>query len=174
MIKIFKRDYADDEIKMFEFLRKVRLFWNLTNKELELFIPIMYLRSYGVNEAIFFSGDPSQALYIVKKGSVSLTIDIDDKFEDLMKLRQTHAFGDNSLIENTKRIYNAVCTTDKTEVYVLPHINMMEIFNNHPEVKAKVMTNMAETYNTYTKNLFKVYKSSFGFFELTKVYKDQV
>lgn len=173
MLNIFKRNYSPEEVQTFEFLRKVHLFWNLTNVELELFTPFLHLRNYGQNEVVFFSGDPSQALYLVKKGHISLTIDIDDKFEELMQIDEADAFGDNSLLDNTQRIYNAISTSEDTELYVLPHINIMEVLNNHPEVKAKVMANLADTYNKYTKNLFRVYKSSFGFFELRKVYKDQ-
>ena len=173
MISIFKKNYSHEEVEMFEFLRKVQLFWNLSNKELAQILPAMTLRDYVQNEVVFFSGDPSQALYIVRKGRVSLSIDINDKFEELMKLRQSHAFGDNALLENAKRIYNAIVTSEKAELYVLPHINIIEIFSNHPTIKAKVMGNMSEMYNQYTKELFRIYKSSFGFFELHKVYEDQ-
>jgi CRP-like cAMP-binding protein len=173
MLSLFKKRYNDAELKLFDFLSQIKIFERLTHDELQLFIPSMYLRSYKQNEVVFFSGDPSQALYIVRKGKVSLSIDVKEQFEELMMVKSGQAFGDNSLLTNAKRIYNAIVISELADIYIIPHINLMEILDAHPEVKAKMMTSMVEMYNTYTTDLFKIYKSSFGFFEIGNVYQDK-
>jgi CRP/FNR family cyclic AMP-dependent transcriptional regulator len=171
MINPFKKNYTDKELVLFRFLRKIKVFERLSNKELAVIIPYLYLRNYRQEEVVFFRNDPSNAFYIVKNGRVSLNIDIQDRFEVLTEVGPNMAFGDNSLLEKTQRIYTALVISEQAEIYVIPHVNIMEIFNEHPEIKAKVMTSLSELYNQYTKNIFNAYQSSFGFFNLSQAYR---
>lgn len=170
MFNPFKKKYSNEEQKLFEFLNQIKHFELLTEEELSLLIPYMYERSFNQDEVVFFRGDPSYALYIVKKGSVSLNVDMKDKFEVLTKVHSGETFGDNSVLENTKRIYSSVVTSERADLYVIPQINIHEIMDSNPQIRAKIMTSFSELYNDYTSNLFKIYKSSFGFFELGSVY----
>jgi len=155
---------------MFDFLRKAELLETLTDDELSYFLPYLYLREYKKNEVVFFAGDPSYAVYMVKKGIVTLNLDIKDSFEKLMTLRNGRLFGDNAILNNTKRIYSAIVETEHAALFVMPKENLLEVLNNHPVVKAKIMTSFATTYNKYTDRLFSTYKSSLGFFDLNTVY----
>ncbi|MDQ3393206.1 MAG: cyclic nucleotide-binding domain-containing protein [Bacteroidota bacterium] len=170
MINPFKKTYTLSELNLFRFLAKLKLFESLSHEEMALFQPYLYLRTYKEGEAVFFRNDPSHALYIIKNGNISLNIDIKDKFEVLGVLKAGSAFGDNSLLKNSRRIYSAVTESEMAELYVVPQVNIMEIFNLHPVIKAKMLNSLAEMYNEYTVNLFKAYKSSFGFFNLGEAY----
>lgn len=170
MINPFKKSYTLKELNIFRFLARIRLFESLSHEEMAYFIPYLYLRTYKENEAIFFRNDPSHAIYIIKKGVVTLNIDIKDKFEVLGILKTGAAFGDNALLKNSRRIYSAVIQSEMAELYVIPQVNILEIFNENPLIKAKMLNSLAEIYNEYTVNLFKAYKSSFGFFNLGEVY----
>ena len=172
MLRLFKKKYTEDDLLLFNFLRKNRFFERLTNGELSYFAPYLYNRKYRANEVVFFTKDPSQAIYIVKSGIVTLNIDLKDGFEKLMTLRAGKLFGDNAFISGTKRLYTAIVKTEEAEIYVIPKANIMEVMNNHPEVRAKIMTAFAEQYNEYTSNLFQTYKSSLGFFDLNTVYNE--
>lgn len=172
MFKFFKKKYTEGEIKLFNFLRRNRMFEKLTDDELAHFAPILYLRSYRHNEVVFFTGDPSQAVYIVKSGIVSLNLDLRDSFEKLITLRSGRLFGDNAFLANVKRIYTAIVMTESAELYVIPRVNLLEIMNDHPAIRAKIMTAFSETHNEYMNNLMKAYKSSLGFFDLSHVYSD--
>jgi len=172
MLRFFKRKYSDTDMVLFNFLRKNRLFESLTDEELSYFTPYLYLRKYHENEVVFFTGDPSQAVYIVKRGIVSLNLDIKEGFEKLLTLRSGKLFGDNAVLKGTKRIYTAIVLTNECEIYVIPKANLMEVMNNHTEVRAKIMSAFAEMYNEYMNNLFKTYKASLGFFDLGTVYSD--
>ena len=95
---------------------------------------------------------------------------MNNKFEVLTTMSKGEPFGDNTFLENSKRIYSAIVTSERADLYVIPQINIHEIMDSHPTIRAKIMTSFAELYNDYTANLFKIYKSSFGFFELGSVY----
>jgi CRP/FNR family cyclic AMP-dependent transcriptional regulator len=170
MFNPFKKRYSDEELKLFLFLNNIKHFEFLNEEELSQLIPYMYERSYMQDEVVFFRDDPSYALYIVKKGAVSLNIDMNNKFEVLTAMSKGETFGDNTLLENSKRIYSAIVTSERADLYVIPQINLLEIMASHPAIRAKIMTSFAELYNDYTSNLFNIYKSSFGFFELGSVY----
>ncbi len=172
MINPFQKTYTDEELNLFSFLAKVDLFKELSHKEMALFIPFMHERDYESEEVVFFRGDPSQALYIVKTGRVTLNIDIKDRFEVLTVIKSNKTFGDNSLLGNTKRIYSAVVASEQVNLCVIPQANIMEIFENEPIIKAKMLQSLAEEYNYYTLRLLEAYKTSFGFFEISQVYQE--
>lgn len=170
MFNLFKKTYSPQERAIFRFLRKNTLFHELTDDELAEFLPFMHLRKYSKREIVFFREDPSQALYIVKSGLISLNIDVEDQFEELTRVGPAEFFGDNSLLANKKRIYHALCISDISQLYVIPRLNIMEIFEDHLEIKTKMMSAMADYYNEYTASLFNAYRETFGFFDLTKVF----
>jgi CRP-like cAMP-binding protein len=171
MINPFKKTFTPQEMSLFRFLSKVKVFEDLDYKELSYFVPFLHEREYKRDEIVFFRGDPSQAFYIIKKGRVSLSVDIEDKFEMLDELKTNQSFGDNAFLNNTRRIYTSMITSDEAILYVIPRVNIHEIFDREVEVKAKVMQSLSSQYNEYTTNVFKAYQSSFGFFDLGKVYK---
>lgn len=170
MINPFKKTYSEEELQLFRFLSRIKIFERLTYDELALFAPYMFKRTYVQDEVVFFRNDPSQALYLIKNGSVSLNIDLKDKFEVLSILNKGQAFGDNALLENTRRIYTTIVVTEKADIYVIPQVNLLDIFQNHANIKAEVLNSLAEIYNSYTSNLFNAYRTSFGFFNLGEAY----
>lgn len=167
----FSKTYTDTEEQMFNFLGQIKFFENLKDKEMARFIPAMHHRKYIKDEVVFFSKDPSQALYLVKNGDISLTIDIKDNFETILEIKRGQAFGENSLLENAKRTYTALVVSDEAELIVIPYFAMQEIFDSNPKIKAKMMTSLAEYYNQNNQRLFRSYRESFGFFSLRQMFE---
>lgn len=172
MINPFKRTYSEKDLTLFKFLSQVKLFEKLTFAEMSHFVPYLYLRQYKQNEVVFFRGDPANALYIIKSGKVSLSLDVKDRTETLKISHSGEAFGDNSLVDESTRIYNAVCDSERAEIYVIPKVNMLEVFSGHQKIKGKMLMSLTEIYNHLTTNLFKAYRSSFGFFNLAQIFID--
>lgn len=170
MLNPFSRTFSVSELETFQFLSQVMLFEKLKNVEMARFLPALHFRKYRRGEVVFFSGDPSQALYIVKSGRIHLTIDIKDNFEIINEVNKTEAFGENAMLENAFRIYTAIVASEEAELAVIPHFAMQEIFESHSKTKAKMMTSLAEFYNQNNRRLFKSYKSSFGFFNLQEMF----
>ncbi|MDO8968874.1 MAG: cyclic nucleotide-binding domain-containing protein [Algoriphagus sp.] len=171
MINPFSKTYDGEELMMFDFLQRIKFFERLRQKELMRFLPAMHHRKYVCNEVVFFSKDPSQALYLVKSGKVNLTIDIKDNFEMIMEVTHGGCFGENSLLENAKRTYTALIDSEEAELIVIPHFAIQEIFDSNPKIKAKMMTSLAEYYNGNNQRLFRSYRESFGFFSLRQMFE---
>jgi CRP-like cAMP-binding protein len=167
----FSKTFTQEELDMFEFLGLIKFFERLSYKEMYRFIPAMHHRKYLRDEVVFFSKDPSQALYLVKRGQVSLTIDVKDNFESILEINRGEAFGENSLLENTKRTYTAMIVSEEADLIVIPHFAIQEIFDSNTKIKAKMMTSLAEYYNQKNQKLFRSYRESFGFFSLRQMFE---
>jgi CRP/FNR family transcriptional regulator, cyclic AMP receptor protein len=167
----FSKTYEPEDLRVFDFLQEIKFFERLRQKEMARFLPAMHQRKYVRDEVVFFSKDPSQALYLIKKGTINLTIDIKDNFETIMELGKGDAFGENSLLENSKRTYTALVVSEEAELIVIPHFAIQEIFDSNPKIKAKMMTSLAEYYNTNNQRLFRSYRESFGFFSLRQMFE---
>ncbi|MCH7412854.1 cyclic nucleotide-binding domain-containing protein [Belliella sp. R4-6] len=172
MINPFSKTFTASELAVFEFLSEVKFFERLKNSEMAKFLPTIHNRKYVKDEVVFFRNDPSQALYILRRGNVRLTIDIMDSFETILEVGKGGAFGENSLMENAKRIYTAIVDSEEAEIMVIPHFSVQEIFEANPKIKAKMMTSLAEFYNQNNQKLFRSYQSSFGFFNLAQMFEE--
>lgn len=166
----FARKYSSQDKKIMNFLRKMLLFSCLTDEELMAFLPNLYLRNYSKEEIVFFRNDPSQALYIVKSGQIRLDLDIGERFEELRKIKTGGFFGENCLIQNSHRLYNAICSDAVTELYILPLANILEIFEEYPRIKSKMYEMIAQYQQEHIQNLFTAYRESFGIFKLSHSY----
>jgi len=171
MINPFKKTYTLREQNLFVFLSKIPLFSELNYKELSLFLPHMHERKFEQNEVVFFRNDPSHALYLLKKGQVTLNLDLDEEFETLTTVKAGVALGESCLINDTNRLLNAFVSSETAEFYVIPQDNIFNIFEGHLKIKAKMLESLAKIYSDYNANLFKAYKSSMGFFNLSQLYK---
>lgn len=172
MFKLFKKTYSEKELSIFRFLSKNKLFDTLTHEELAEFLPYLHKRQYKENEVVFFANDPSNALYVIKQGVISLNLDIKDEFERLVVLRTGKVFGDNAILDGSKRIYTSIVVSESAELYVIPKINLQEILENDVQIKAKLMTAIANEYDEYMQNLFKGYKDEYGFFNINMIYSN--
>lgn len=172
MYNPFKKTYSQAEKEQINFLKGIRPFSKLADDQLFVFVPYLYPRKYKKDEAVFFHKDPSQAVYIVKSGMVSLSLERNGSFEELMQAGEQECFGDNAFIHDTHRLYNAIVTSEEADIFVLPQGNVTDIFESYPKIKASVLESLLESYNGYTYSLFKAYKDSYGFFELKQAYND--
>ena len=172
MINPFSKTFNSEELEVFQFLSQIKFFEKLKNVEMAKFLPALHNRKYSKDEVVFFRNDPSQAIYLVKSGLINLTLDIKDDFEVILEVRKREAFGENSLLENSKRIYTAIVSSEEADLVVIPHFAIQEIFDTHPKIKAKMMTSLAEFYNLNNHRLFKSYQDSFGFFSLRQMFEN--
>ena len=172
MINPFGKTYTDNELVVFEYLKRLHLFADLSNKEMSVFIPYLHERTYQRDEVIFFRNDPSHALYLLRRGRVSFTLDVNDNFEELTEFSGEEVIGINCIIPNSKRLVNAIVLSDRAEFYVIPQDNLFSIFENNEDIKMKMYQSLAGTMEQRMGRLFKSYKSSFGMFNLSDIYKD--
>ncbi len=172
MINPFKRTYTKSEQQFFEFLAQHKIFSELNKKELLMFLPFLYLRKYKQNEVVFFRNDPSQALYLLKTGEVTFQLDIGERFEPIARVLAPASIGNSALIHKARQVYSAVITSVESELYVLPRVNIEEIFERNPLVKAKMLEALTEIYHKDFATLFTSYQSTQGFFDLNHVFDE--
>ena len=172
MINPFKKTYNIKELNLFRSLSRIKPFEKLNYEEMALFLPHLYLREYKLDEVVFFRNDPSNAFYMVKSGKVSLNIDINDNFEVLQVLKAGGYFGHNAFLEQGKRMYSSIIVSEISEIYVMPRVNILEIFDRRSKIKSKVMTSVAELYNEFNQNIFNTYRDSLGFLNLSNAFKN--
>jgi len=172
MLNPFTRTFSEEEQSIFRFLKSLPLFEALTDKELSHFLPHLHERTYQAEEVVFFRNDPSHALYILRKGRVNLTLDVNGNFEVLRELTAGSVLGENCILEGTKRPMNAYVMSETAQFYVIPKDNLLLIFENSPEVKAKMLEEFARVNELHMKKLFKFYRNSFGLFNLADIYKE--
>lgn len=166
----FRKVYSEQEREIFDFFKAVRLFEKLSEKEMEEFLPFMHLREYKQNEVVFFRNDPSQAIYVIKKGTIELNLDLEEDFEPLAFAKIGITIGVNALLERSERVYNAIVRSKEAKLYVFPQVNILEIFKYKPKIYAKMMTSLAEIYDENTKNLFSAYRKNMGLFSIGEAY----
>lgn len=166
--KLLTKKYSKKELSFFAFLRRNVVFNLLSNEDLEKIIPIMHLREYRPNEVVYFRGDPSQAIYILKKGHVTLSL---DQEEVLKEIKAGHIFGQNGIIEHSKRNYDAIATTQGASIYVIPQQALLDLFGRDDRLKSKVMTAFTTYYVGYISTIFDTYRANKGFFEMNQVYQ---
>ena len=172
MINPFKKSYTSKELNTFRFLSRIKLFERLNYKEMSYFLPYFYLREYKMNEVVFFRNDTANALYLVKSGKISINIDIEEEFELLNVVKSGGAFGESALLKDGNRIYTSIIYSERAELYVLPKVNIHEIFEGHPQIRTKMIESLGELYYQYMVSLFKGYKSSLGLFNLSQIFKN--
>ena len=169
----FKRTYVSRELEKLEYFSKIEIFQDLSYDEISLFLPYIHERRYVKDEVVFFRGDPSLALYIIKSGVVSLSLDYQDDLEELTKVGQGTTIGESCMLSNTQRILNAIIFSESAEMDVIPQLNILEIFENNISIKCKMMETLSKRYHNYNENLFEAYRKSLGFFHLPMVYEHQ-
>lgn len=170
MINPFAKTYTSKQIEIFNFLSGIPVFSGLSNKEMAEFIPYMYERSFNQKECVFLREDPSLAMYIIRQGEITLSVDIGDTTEELKKIRGGHAIGKSCLLKDTKRQINAIVTSEKAELYVIPQMNFFDIFEHKPEIRVKMLSALAKEYNEFNANLYKAYRKYYGIFELRHLF----
>lgn len=170
----FTRNYSQNELELFDFLQKNRLFAQLNRKEMLLFLPYLHLRVYKQDEVVFFRKDPSQALYLLKEGDVTLELDVANHFETIAKVSKNASFGNNALLPKSKRLYSAIVSSPFCHLYVLPQVNILTIFENKPVIKAKMFNSLTEILNEQVQLIYNTYRNRQGFFELGDMFGDLV
>ena len=167
----FKRTFSSRELEKIKYFANLGIFQGLTYDEISLFLPYLHERQYKKDEVVFFRGDPSLALYIIKSGVISLTLDYQDDLEELTTVGTGDSLGESCMLENTDRLLNAIVFSESAEMYVIPQLNILEIFENNVSIKSKMMESLSKLYHDYNDALFEAYRKSLGFFHLPMVYQ---
>ncbi|MBU1877809.1 MAG: cyclic nucleotide-binding domain-containing protein, partial [Chloroflexi bacterium] len=102
-----------------QILRKVPLFARLSDGDLRLIERQLQLRTYRVGDLVFSEGDPSEAMYLVKSGSLEVVPDAAPGRQPLALLGEGGFFGDVALVSSRSRSNTVRVTSDRAEIWLL-------------------------------------------------------
>ncbi len=129
-----------------ETLRHSELTHGLTDSELEALGSLFRNRHVGRNETIVKEGEPSEELYIIVRGRVSVMIystSHPGEKEKIASLRDNELFGEFSLIDSSPR--SATVTADEdTDLIFIDHVAFHRHLMANEHVGFLIMRNIAK------------------------------
>ncbi len=130
---------------MLDLLKKINLFENLSEPELEKILPLCVKRSFPAGSVIFKEGDPGDRCYIITSGAVRISKFIANIGEEaLAVLKPGSYFGEMALIDNFPRSANAIANED-TDVFAINKTDLDRILISDRELGYKLFWTFTKT-----------------------------
>ena len=134
------------------FFRKIFLFQDLEDRELEQVLSRTRPREFPAGQVIIHEGDPGDSLYIMVEGEVEITkrltlvLDKDTPKERVMirlKAEDGVYFGEMSLLENDPRSATVTALSD-CRLLELYQKDFLELVRNDPAMGLKLLLRLAQ------------------------------
>jgi CRP-like cAMP-binding protein len=130
---------------MLELLKKIPLFENLSEYELEEIDKICIREAHAKDTIIFFEGDPGNRCYVIIKGEVRISKLIPNIGEEaLAVLKPGDYFGEMALIDNFPRSAHAIANTD-IEVLAINKTDLDKVLIADRELGYKLLWTFTRT-----------------------------
>ena len=122
-----------------ELLRRVPLFAELEEGELERFSRVAVPRSFPANTRVFHEGDHSDACYLVRSGNFRVTREHSDgRAITLANLGPGDIFGELAMLDGEVRSASVEATGDG-ELLALPANDVRSLLARNPEITVKLV-----------------------------------
>jgi len=123
-----------------ELLQKTMLFRGSSKEEIEFILGLFQERQLKPNTTIFTENMPAEALYIVKSGSVRITVMIGEGEElGLLLLGPGEFFGELALVQEGNRLVTARSET-AVELLLLTRNDFQAMLSLEPRAAARALT----------------------------------
>ncbi len=130
---------------MIELLKKIHLFENLSEPELEKILPLCIKQTFRAGTTVFKEGEPGDRCYIVLSGVVRISKFIPNIGEEaLAVLKQGDYFGEMALIDNFPRSANAI-TNEDTDVFAINKTDLDKLIIGDRELGYKLFWTFTKT-----------------------------
>jgi len=123
-------------------LAEVPLFQLLDDEERKTLSGLLDVRTFNKGEIIFAYGDPGEALFIVRRGSVQVYVE--DRTGETIILAENLAgdvFGEISLLDGGPRTATAIAT-DESELLVMDRGDLLDLITRHPHAAMDLLSVM--------------------------------
>ena len=126
-------------------IRRLNLFQGLTDEELGIVSKLLMVERYPKEHLLFRRGDRGDKLYIISKGAVRISLEIEDKKEEaLAVLNAGEHFGEMALVDDAPRSADAIIHED-TELFVISREDFNKISLHHKEIAYKMFWALLKT-----------------------------
>jgi CRP/FNR family cyclic AMP-dependent transcriptional regulator len=134
-----------------ELLKKVRIFQGLSEDELKKFGAIAEEEKFPPEAVIIEEGTEGRALFIIKRGTVTVT-KVDGEVEtELVKLVAGEEFGEMSLVEDT--VTSARVTAyNEVECLIIKRAQFAELLDNDVHLSNQVFRNFTRVLSERLRN----------------------
>lgn len=130
---------------MIDLLKKIHLFANLTEQELEKILRLCVKQTFARGTTIFKDGDPGDRCYIVLSGAVRISKFIPNIGEEaLAVLKPGDYFGEMALIDNSPRSANAIANDD-ADVFAINQVDLEKLLIEDRELGYKLFWTFTKT-----------------------------
>jgi len=147
---LFKNPTEKSELE--EVLLSMPPFKNLSNKNIKLLMKVLHNRIYAANEYIFYQGDPGIGLYLIIRGEISITEEIDGERFDLALLTRGDFFGELALLDDEKRSASAIALKD-SQLAVIFKPDLDEFVETHSKDGIQILRGISQIVATRLRNL---------------------
>lgn len=123
-----------------EFLKKVALFADIGPDDLDAVASLLRLRKFSKRHTLLYEGDPSDALYIIKDGSVAVTHTGGDGRETILSiLKEGDVLGEMGVLDESPRSATVTLLRD-TQVFILPRDEFLDLLSQRPQLNRSIIT----------------------------------
>ncbi len=130
---------------MIELLKKINLFENLSESELEKILRICVKQTYAKDIIIFKEGDPGDRCYIIISGAVRISKFIPNIGEEaLTVLKAGNYFGEMALIDDFPRSAHAI-VNDDADVFAINKTELDKVLITDHELGYKILWTFTKT-----------------------------
>ncbi|MFA5804530.1 MAG: cyclic nucleotide-binding domain-containing protein [Melioribacteraceae bacterium] len=147
---LFKTPTEKSELE--EVLLSMPPFKYLSNKKIKLLMKVIHNRIYTANEYIFFQGDPGIGLYLIIRGEILITEEIDGERFDLAMLTRGDFFGELALLDEEKRSASAIALKD-SQLAVIFKPDLDEFVETHSKEGIQILRGISQIIATRLRNL---------------------
>ncbi|MCS7282424.1 MAG: cyclic nucleotide-binding domain-containing protein [Anaerolineae bacterium] len=134
-----------------QLLKRSDLFCDLADEDIGCLVAVGHWETYRAGETIIREGDPSDALYIIQKGMVEVTVpqgtvpDIPGPPEPqpVVRLGEGQMFGEMGLVDQGRRSATVRALVDGTTVFVLPRDAFLNLCESRHSIGYIMMRNIA-------------------------------
>ncbi len=126
-------------------LRKVSVFQDLTEAELDLIVALGRVVGYPKDMVVFREGDRGEALYVVIDGAVRIAKSAPEQAEGTIAyVEPGGCFGEMSLVDDFPRSAAAVAQSDCRVLFVEREA-VLDLFQENPIVARKILWAMCRS-----------------------------
>ena len=147
---LFKTPTEKSELE--EVLLSMPPFKNLSNKSIKLLMKVIHNRIYAANEYVFFQGDPGIGLYLIVRGEILITEEMDGERFDLALLTRGDFFGELALLDEEKRSASAISLKD-SQLAVIFKPDLDEFVETHSKEGIQILRGISQIVATRLRNL---------------------
>lgn len=121
------------------FLQKVQILSDLSDKDLEKFLEIIKEVSYKKGEVIFHAEDPGCVMFILKSGSVKISISDRKGREDILKIIYPYDFfGEMSILDGERRSAT-VTALEKATALIIERNDLIDQIKKYPRIALNML-----------------------------------